>query len=340
MFRAVMSFPNRMSLPQSLRLLLPLVIGLVVGGAGAILFQESMPGAVGSPQERADKLEIELKQTQSRLAALEAPDTPGKNSRGLFDRKNKATASDGLRSIAERVRAGQPVSPEDIFRASKPWMRDVSPFFDLMRVRGQRKMFESLSGEIARKYDLTPQQQTALKGWFASKSDQQAKEWTDMVNSDSTRLVDFMRAAQDQRPDVGIESFMETVLTGEKLAAFKTERLNDRAQRVQNQADAKVQRLNSIVQLSDAQRDQVFGIMARNSPDYDPAMALEGTSGQINAAPTGDPQSAVLSVLTPDQRVVYESERARRRDEAAKEMAEVGLAFPAEWDMLDDMDFR
>ena len=86
-----------MSLPQSLRLLLPLVIGLVVGGAGAILFQESMPGAVGSPQERADKLEIELKQTQSRLAALEAPDTPGKNSRGLFDRKNKTTASDGLR---------------------------------------------------------------------------------------------------------------------------------------------------------------------------------------------------------------------------------------------------
>jgi hypothetical protein len=329
-----------MSLPQSIRSLIPLVIGLVVGGVGATLFSESMPGAEGSPKERADKLELELKQTQSRLAALESPEAREKNSRGIFDRANKAKSTMQLRSIAERVRAGEPVSPEDIFRASKPWMRDIAPVFDLMRVRGQRKMFEGLSGEIARKYDLTPQQQEALKAWFASKSEEQAKQWTAMIESDSTRLVDFMRIAQDQRPDEGIDSFMETVLTGEKLAAFKTERLNDRAQRVQNQADAKVQRLNSIVRLSDAQRDQVFGIMARNSPDYDPAMVLEGTAGQINAAPTGDSQAAILSVLTPDQRVTYEAERIRRRDEAAKEMAEVGLAFPPEWDMLDEMDFR
>ena len=331
-----------MSLAQSARSLIPLVIGLAVGGVGVTLFQESMPGAVGSPQERADKLEITLKQAQNRISALEAEDVPSRNARGLFERKrgNQARASDGLRSIAERVRAGQPVSPEDIFRASKPWMRDISPFFDLMRVRTQRKMFESMSGGIARKYDLTPDQQGALKVWFANKSEEQMKQWNDMINSDSTRLVDFMRISQDQRPDEGIDSFMETVLTGEKLAAFKTERLNDRAQRVQSQADAKVQRLNSIVQLSDGQRDQVFGIMARNSPDYDPAMLLEGTGGQINATPTGDSQAAILAVLTPDQRVAYDTERTRRRDEAAKEMAEVGLAFPAEWDMLDDMDFR
>ena len=329
-----------MPIPKFVRSLIPLVVGLMVGGVGATLFNESMPGAEGSPKERADKLELELKQAQSRLAALDAGDGPGKNSRGIFDRKSKATTADGLRSIAERVRAGQPVSPEDIFRASKPWMRDISPLFDLMRVRGQRKMFESMSGEIARKYDLTSQQQDALKGWFASKSAEQAKQWTGMIDSDSTRLVDFMRVTQDQRPDEGIDSFMETVLTGEKLTAYKTERLNDRAQRVQSQADAKVQRLNSIVQLNDTQRDQVFGIMARNSRDYDPAMVLEGTAGQINAAPTGDSQAAVLSVLTPDQRVVYEAERTRRRDEAARDMAEVGLAFPPEWDMLDEMDFR
>jgi len=325
---------------QAIRSALPLVAGLIVGGVGATLFMESMPGAEGSPKERADKLEHELKQAQTRLATLEADDGKSKNSRGLFDRKSKATASDGLRSIAERIRAGQPVSPEDIFRATKPWMREVSPVFNLMRVRGQRKMFESMSGEIARKYDLTPQQQAALKVWFTNKAQEQAKQWDDIINSDSTRLIDFMRITQDQRPDKGIESFMETVLTGEKLAAYKTERLNDQARRVQQQADAKVERLNSIVPLSDAQRDQVFGIMARNSPDYDPAMVLEGTVGQINAVPSGDRQPAVLAVLTPDQRVAYEAERRRRSEEASKEMAEVGLVFPPEWDMLDEMDFR
>ena len=219
-------------------------------------------------------------------------------------------------------------------------MRDVSPLIDRMRVRAEKKVIESMSGELARKYNLNPQQQAALNVWFSHKSEEQAKKFTDLVNDDKTRFVDVMRMSQDTRPDEGIDAFMETVLTGEKLAAFKTERLNDKAQRVQSEADAKVQRINSIVPLSEAQRDQVFGIMARNSRDYDPAMAFDGATGQINAVPAGDKNTAILSVLTPDQRVAYEAERNRRREEASKGMEEVGLAFPPEWDMIDDMDFR
>ena len=331
-----------MPLAQTLRSLIPLVIGLAVGGVGAILFQESMPGAEGSPKELAAKLELELKQAQNKIAALEAEDTPSRNARGLFERKkgNQATVSDGLRNIAERVRAGQPVTPEDIFRASKPWMRDISPLFDRMRMRQEKKTIDSMSGEFARKYDLTPEQQTALKGWFTQKSAEQAEKFTNLINDDKTRFIDIMRMSQDSRLDDGIEAQMEKMLTGQKLADFKTQRLNERATRVQNEADAKVQRLNSVVPLSNAQRDQVFGIMARNSRDYDSAMVFEGETGQITAAPTGNRQAAILSVLTPDQRVAYEAERVRRSEEASKEMAEIGLAVPPEWDLLDDMDFR
>ena len=238
------------------------------------------------------------------------------------------------------MKAGQPVSPEDIFRASKPWMRDISPLFDRMRMRQEKKTIDSMSGEFARKYDLTPEQQTALKGWFAQKSGEQADKFTNLINDDKTRFIDIMRMSQDSRLDDGIESQMEKMLTGQKLTDFKTQRLNERATRVQNEADAKVQRLNSVVPLSNSQRDQVFGIMARNSRDYDSAMVFEGETGQITAAPTGNRQAAILSVLTPDQRVAYEAERVRRSEEASKEMAEIGLAVPPEWDLLNDMDFR
>ena len=50
-----------MSLTQSARSLIPLVIGLAVGGVGVTLFQESMPGAKGSPQEQVAKLVEKLK---------------------------------------------------------------------------------------------------------------------------------------------------------------------------------------------------------------------------------------------------------------------------------------
>jgi hypothetical protein len=131
---------------------------------------------------------------------------------------------------------------------------------------------------------------------------------------------------------------MATTLSGDKLATFKTERMAERAERVQQEADLKVQRLDTIVDLDEAQRDQVFGIMARNSRDYDPSMTLEGIGGDIGTTPGGDRQQAMLSVLRPDQREAYEATRQQRREEAAEEMRTLGLSLPPEWDLLDDFD--
>lgn len=41
-----------MSLAQNLRSLIPLIIGLAVGGAGVAMFRESMPGAAGTADLR------------------------------------------------------------------------------------------------------------------------------------------------------------------------------------------------------------------------------------------------------------------------------------------------
>ena len=342
-----MSLIRRMTLPPPIRLLIPLVIGLAVGGVGASLFLQSMPGSEGSPEERANKLEAELKRAQNRIAALESAGAPVRNQHGIIERmtggtspNHRRTIADGARQIAEDIRAGRPVSPDDIFRASQPLMRDLAPLFDRMRVKQQKQMIDTMSGELARKYNLTPENQGALKQWFQERSEEEAKRWTEMLGRDDTRLEDVMRAAQNIRPDAGIDTFMQGILTGDKLAAFNTERMTERAQRVQQEADMKVQQLNSIVTLDDTQRDQVFGIMARGSRDYDPAMALDGIRGEIGATPAGDRQAAMLSVLRADQRAAYEAEQTRRREEAAKDMESIGLTLPADWQMFDENGFR
>ncbi|MDP9290802.1 MAG: hypothetical protein M3O82_00400, partial [Verrucomicrobiota bacterium] len=324
-----------MSLRQSLRSLIPLVVGLAVGGVGAILFLQSMPGAEGSPEERANKLEMELKGARNRIVALEAANSAAGAPRGILGRlagggshDGGRTLADGARQLAEDIREGKPVSPDDIFRASQPLMRDLAPLFDRMRVHQQQQVIDSMTGELARKYNLAPMQHELLKQWFEKKSDEDAKRWSELIAQDGTRLTDVMRASRDVRPDEGLEAFMPTILSGDKLAAFKSEQMAKRSQRVEQEADMKVQRLDAIVPLDEAQRDRVFGIMARNSKDYDPTMVLEGAGGQIAAAPTGDRQEAILSVLRPDQRAAYDAERQRRRDEAAKDMAAIGLALP------------
>lgn len=316
-----------------LRTWLPLVLGLGIGGLGGVMFHQSMPGAEGSPEERAARLEVDLKNAQNRIAALEAADPHGR-------RKPGRTFADGARGIADDIREGRPVSPDDLLRASQPLLRDLAPLFDRMRLRSERRMIESMTGELARKYDLTNDQRELLKTWFEQKSKVKAKEWSDLVARDGTTLEDLMTATRDARADDGIDEFMPRLLTGGKLASFKAERMLEKSERVQNEADGKTQRLDNIVGLDDAQRDQVFGIMARGSRDYDPAMQLEGAAGgNIAASPAGTGREAVLSVLRPEQRAAYEAERQRRRAEAAKDMEAIGLTLPENWDMLDGDSF-
>jgi hypothetical protein len=306
-----------------------------------------MPGGEGSPEERANRLEVELKQANNRIAALEATNSDGHQPQGVLGRlagsragsKDRRTLADGARRIAEDIREGRPVSPDDIFRASQPLMRDLAPLFERVRVKAQQQMVESLTGELSRKYKLTPQGQAQLKEWFEERSNQMAQQWSDMVARDGTRLEDVIRASHDVRIDEGLDDYMPNLLSGDALATFKAERMKERGQRVEREADTKVQRLDAVVGLSDAQKDQVFGIMARGSRDYDPSMALNGALGPIGATPGGNPHEAMLSVLTPDQRTAYDAETARRRAQAAKDMAAVGLTLPPNWEFLDE-DFR
>ena len=320
-----------MPLPQSIRSLLPLAIGLIVGGVGATMFIQSMPGAAGSPEERANKLELELKKAQDRIAVLDAKDSPRRTRPGN-------TFADKARNIAEDIRAGRPVNPDDIFRAAQPLLRDMAPLFDRMRLKQQRETVDRLTGELARKYDLTPEGRETLRKWFDWKVNMEAKRWTELMGTDGIRIQDMMRASKDIRVDEGLETVMAGVLPPEKLATFTTERKAERAQKVQQEADMKVQRLDSIVQLDDAQRERVFGIMARGSKDYEPTMKLEGANGEVGATPGGDRQAAMLAILRPDQRAAYDTEQKRRRDEAAKNMEAVGLTLPTDWQMLDDRD--
>ncbi len=317
-------------MPQAaLRPLLPLAVGVLLGGAGVVLFRDSLPGAEGSPEQRAARLEVELKQARNRIAAMEAADPDGRW-------RPRTTAADRAREVIADIRAGRPVSPDDLLRAGQPLLRDLAPIFDRIRVRVMQDWIDATSGELARRYRLDARQQEALREWFEHKAEEDAKRWSDLVGREGTTLVDLAREAARARPDEGLDAFMEGMLSGDDLASFRAERMAERAQRVQEEADRRVQRLDEIVDLDDVQRDQVFGIVARGSPDFDPAMQLEGIGGEIAATPGGDPREAMLSVLRQDQRAAFDAEMERRRQEAEKEMGKVGLSLPPNWDMFDD----
>ncbi len=307
-----------------------LIVGLSVGAAGAILFSQSMPPKEGSPEERIAKLEVELKRSVNRVAALEGADPKGKSPSGR-------TLKDGLRSIAEDIRAGRPVSPDDVFQATQPLLRDLSPLFDRMRVKELQRQSDTKAGELARKYALNPAQQVALKQWLDQNAIEQAKAYTDLLTQKGTKLEDIAKAATQVRIDGGLDRFMESTLKGDKLASYQSDRMLEKVETVQKEADRKVERLDSIVKLDEAQRGQVFGVMARGAADYDPAMQFEGLG--TSAPVTGkSKQDAVLAVLRPEQRQAYQAEQEKRRAATQKELEGIGLTLPADWTDNDFLD--
>ena len=312
---------------QSLRTALPLVIGLAVGGLGVGLFQHSRPGEAGSPEKQIQHLESELQQARTRIASLE-------ETRPRAARSPAQTAYDRGREIAQRLREGRTVSSDDLFRAAQPLLRDLSPLFERIAEQKFKQQADSLIGELARKYDLNPNQQDTLQKWFSEKSRADRKKWNDLISSDDTTYLQLVKSMRNDRTDEGMDPVMEGLLQGPQLEAFKAERLEERAQRVQQFADRQVQRINNIVRLDPAQTDRLFGIMAQSSPDYDASIRLEGATGEIAPA-NMHPRDALKSVLRPDQLAIYEEDRQRRSAEVLREMNELGVQLPADWDELE-----
>lgn len=318
-------FSLSMKIPSSVVNSLVLLVGAAFGAAGALMFKDSLPGREGTPEARAAALEVELKKAETKIAALES----GSSSRR--ERPGK-TSTDKLREIVENMREGRPVTPDDLLRVSQPLMRDLSPLFERVRVKEEKAGIDQKVGEITRKYGLNDSQREMLKAWYERQAEESAREHTDLWANPNVTLEEMIRASKGGQSDKGLDAFMGGMLQGDALSRFQTDRMTEKSQRVQADADRRMERIDGIVKLDDVQRDQVFGIMAKESADYDPKMQFQWGAGGEPAA-----DATLLSVLRPEQKQALEAEKERKRAEAEQQLGEVGLALPENWDFFDEL---
>ncbi|HWB02493.1 MAG TPA: hypothetical protein VG796_05665 [Verrucomicrobiales bacterium] len=310
-----------------MRNVLLLLTGLIVGIAGAFLIRGSIPPEGGTPEARILELENELRETRLRLAKIDPSQArPREDVSGSI--------REGIRDALDDFKSGRPVDLNRAYQALKPLMRELVPIFDRIRRRDERRAAEHLAGHLSRQYHLNGTQQEALKEWIQARRESNSKAFMDLATAKNTRIDDLAKASRRNRMDDGLDEFMETQLKGEELDKFRKDRLTERADRVQHEADWKVERLNSTVDLDEAQKDQVFSIMARSSQDFDPKMQIEGVTADAATPSAEDRDAAVMAVLRPDQQTKYNQWKEERRARTEQEMAEMGLKMPEGWDAL------
>lgn len=307
-----------------------LLIGLVAGIAGSVLFQQSMPPEPGTAEAKMAGLERELNQTRIQLAAAEARAPKP-------EATTRQKLAKGARNLMEDFKDGKTVDMNDVYQAAKPALRDFSPIMERLQRKEMRRHNEFTTGDLARKYHLSPAQQQNLRDWLNLKSDEQLAQMREHNLKDSTSLEDMIKSGRKTRGVPGLDEFMANTLTGEDLTRYQSDRLQQRVAQVQTEADRRVSQLNSVVALDEAQQDQVFALMVRSSPDFDPSMKLEGLGGDSTSLSPGQSRdAAIMNVLRPEQRQQYEEQRQARRAAAGREMEEVGLRLPENWDMFGD----
>lgn len=306
-----------------------LLLGLLIGGLGSALFHRSLPPPAGTEAEKVAELERTVARDRLRIAALE-------NTEANAAARLQRIAASGRRSIMQDLKDGQPVDLNDLFTTAKPFLHEISPLMDRLRQRDQKRRIEHLVADLSKRYGLNDGQQTSLTQWLADQAAAEAGRLQEVTGRADSTLEDYVKASREGQQWEGVDGFMERTLQGEALSQYQSERLAERVNRVQHEAEQRVEQLHGVVELHEGQQDQVFSLMARGSQDFDPSMQFDGLGNDRAAlAPGQSRDEAILAVLRPDQRERYEAHRNERRQQAEAEMSEIGLKLPADWDVFE-----
>jgi hypothetical protein len=306
---------------------LTIAIGIVIGATAMLLFSKSLPPEEGSVEAELEIVEQELGEARQRIRAME-------DDRGItrgFGGRPRRTVGDGVRSIAQDMRDGKEVSVDDVFATMKPWMRDMAPLFNRMREINHEDWADEMVGEWSRKYDLDDEEKKELREWFMEKNRERSEELEHVLSLDSSGFVEWVRAMEyDVQDSEGLDEVMEGFLEGDELQSFRDERLAERTERVFEEANRGLARLDSVVGLDDTQRDGVYDVLVRGAPGY-----VDGGTAETAALDRYDRDLAVRDQLRPEQIEALDAHREERRLKAEKDLRRMGLTLPENWDHLE-----
>ena len=307
------------------------LVGLGIGMAGMTVFGRDPSSGAGAVSGGDVSLEA------GRIAGLEKELAAAREAISSLEARNRE-----LESQRAEV-ASAPIAPaagatdlNEVFAQAKPLLQSLSPMIDAARRRGAQAMIARRLATLTEKYALTDAQQATVKKWLEDQSEQQAAQNKELLNKPGSTLQDLL-ASGGRGPrldEKGLDEVMAATLSPEQLATYQADRGQERAANVEREATRRVTQLNEVVTLDEVQQDKVFALMARSSDDYDPAMKLEGL--ESDAVLEGSSRDeAIMEVLTPEQKVLFEADRQRRREAASKGLEAIGIKPPTDPTALD-----
>jgi len=184
--------------------------------------------------------------------------------------------------------------------------------FSAAMTKGADRWIEGAVNEYGEKLNLTDAQSASIKGRMASLMEDSSKQFQSELDDESRSMQEIMESQGDfwRNNEDEIEGILKEELSSEQFEQFERLQLEEDTENIQRRANWELGAIDRELDLTEAQEDQVFGILVRQSDDYDDSMAIEGIETDLPAAALAEDVSkedAIRSVLTPEQTETYNS---------------------------------
>lgn len=268
------------------------IAGLAIGTLGALAYSHYL----GDGSLLAD-LQAQLDAANADLAKAKSDkQQSAKETFGVSDQVEQLSASNAdLRKQLDDLKAAQP--------AATPQPLNLMTLAGMMRgmmrggMQGQQRMFLLQS-----RLHLTPDQAAQIKA--AMDADGRARR--DMMQQmfRNNGKIDPQAATAANT----LDQTLATVLTPEQQAAYKQVQADEQTSRADTMATTAVNQVAPLLQLSDAQKDQIFNALYQQQLTAPDPMSLMGNpnAASIISAQAQAAQAAMSKVLTPDQMALYQ----------------------------------
>ena len=284
------------------KFLIALITGILLGGGAVLVWSESRAG-------NADRdFTAALEKRDADLARVKA------------DLAGARSATDSLRRQFEAAGLDQSPAKENeldiqrLLNDARPLMKSLALMFGEQRKKMTERFIKGMADKLAEQMGLTEEQTGEMIAHFLKLDEENFAKIKAMLDRPLT-ILDVFTVMKDMNPQKSMDDYVMTKLTDDQKQSWEKQKLETKAQQLERTATRQLERMSAL-NLDEQQKDQVFDILVKKDPQYDPSLSVEGIETGIAPVDDGKSQDeAIAALLREDQMAEWNQIQERRANE-------------------------
>lgn len=280
------------------------MVGLIVGGIGAFGYSHYL----GEGKQLADA-QAALADAQAKLAKAnsDARQATTEN-KALSDQVDQLSASKA--DLQKQLDAAKTAAA-----APAPAPAQQNPGFSAMMKAGMEQQIATKLLMLKTRLHLTPEQEAAVKQALEEENKRGAEMVAKMMSGGK---ID-PQAMANMKGVTSLDQTLNQILTPDQQAAYTQMKTDQKNSAAEMMASVELNQLSPLLQLTDAQKDQVYNALAQatlqtQDPNWIKANANAGNPSAFMDAQAKAKEDALAKILTPDQLATYKQQEQSQLD--------------------------